>query len=232
MKLTRFWPALIYALPAFIAAIMLTGCAPSASEAITLHVKVTANAVADGVPHQGSSVLEINLRRTPNSLSGMAARMKLKGEAVILDMGNGRTAYFLLKDYVHDILNGYDVAPSAGSVDETSFDKLRAASGVIDVPRKQYPKSAAFRDEADPTTVYEVDPDDFATAFGPGVELTGLTLELVDEPVTEKIAQRLAWLEQARGGRLVPIEGNRIATKDASFGQLTRQSDFITLRLE
>ncbi|PQA88581.1 hypothetical protein CW354_09875 [Marinicaulis flavus] len=219
-------------LSALIAALMLAGCAPAGENKITLNVKVTAHALADGVPHEGSSVLEIKLRRTPNSLSGMAMSMKLKGEAVILDMGRDRTAYFLLKDYVHDILNGYDVAPSAGSVDETSFDKLQAASGVIDVPRKQYPKIAAFKDETDPATVYEVDPDDFADAFGPGVELTGLTLELVDEPMTEKIAQRLAWLEPARGGRLVPIEGNRIATKDASFGQLTKQSDFITLRLE
>lgn len=227
MKLTGFWPALPPMLSAFIAAVMLAGCAPVAEDSITLHVKVTAHAVADGVPHEGSSVLEISLRRTPNSLSGMAMSMKLKGEAVILDLGRGRTAYFLLKDYVHDILNGYDVAPSAGSVDETSFDKLRAASGVIDMPRKQYPKIAAFKDEADPTTVYEVDPDDFAAAFGPGAELTGLTLELVDEPVTHYIENRLSWLNTDFGGRLQPIPGGRMAVKDATFGQLLKRSDFV-----
>lgn len=213
---------------AFIAAFMLSGCAPSASEAITLHVKVTAHAVADGVPHEGSSVLEINLRRTPNSLSGMAARMKLKGEAVILDMGNGRTAYFVLKDYVHDILNGYDVAPSAGSVDETSFDKLRAASGVIDVPRKRYPKIAAFKNETDPTTVYEVDPDDFAAAFGPGVELKGLTLELVDEPATNRIKDRLVWLQPGSTEPLIPGNIGR-KMNELSFSELVKHGAFKTL---
>ena len=208
---------------------LLAACGGRA-ERITLPVKVTATARAGGRTHQGSSVLLIDLRHTPNSLSRMQMGMTLKGEAVILDMGSGRTAYFLLKDYVHDILRGYDIAPSAGSVDETSFAKLRAASGVIEVPRNRYPKIAAFRDEADPTSVYEVDADDFAAAFGAGAALVSLTLEIVDEPMTETIQGRLPWLDSQIGGRLVDIPGRTIAAKDASFGQLLRHSDFIQIK--
>ena len=227
MKMTRFWPALIYALPAFIAAIMLAGCAPSAGDAITLHVKVTAHAVADGVPREGSGVLEIRLRRTPNSLSGMAMSMKLKGEAVILDMGRDRIAYFLLKDYAPDLMTHHNIRlpPS-----EEDFEKLRTTSGVIDVPRKRYTTIAAFKDEADPTTVYEVDPDDFAASFGPRVKLTGLTLELVDEAATDKIQGRLPWLVT---GSLKPLKGPGNTGRpldDLTFLELVKHAAFKTLR--
>jgi hypothetical protein len=182
-------------------------------------VKVTAKAVADGVPKEGSSVLVIDLRRTPGSLSGYQMSMNLKGEATTLDPGRGRAAYFLLKDYVHDILRGYDAAPSAGSVHDKTFEILRAATGAIEVPRDRFPKIAAFTDEKDPASVYEVDPDNFAAAFGAGVSFKSLTLELVDAPMTEAIEARLPWIKAGSTVSLVPFDGPT-PMEDATFGQL------------
>jgi hypothetical protein len=197
----------------------LAACARSSPDrALELHVRVTAKAVADGVPKEGSSVLLIDLRRTPGSLSGYQMSMNLKGEATILDLGRGRAAYFLLKDYVHDILRGYDAAPSAGSVHDKTFEILRTATGAIEVPRDRFPKIAAFRDEKDPASVYEVDPDDFAAAFGPGAAFKSLTLELVDAPMTEAIEARLPWIKAGSVERVILVPRGVLAN-ELSFGQ-------------
>lgn len=51
-----------------------------------------------------------------------------------------------------------------------------------------------FGDEADPTSVAEVDPDDLAATFGEGVKVKRITVELTDDPVTTGIEERLGWL--------------------------------------
>jgi hypothetical protein len=56
-----------------------------------------------------------------------------------------------------------------------------------------------FGDEADPTSVAEVDPDDLAATFGEGVRLKRITVELTDDPVTSGIEARLAWMNAYRG---------------------------------
>ena len=206
----------------------LAGCGGPDSS-IELHVKVTARAVADGVPREGSSVLLVHVAHTPNSLSRMQMRMSLKGEATILDMGRGRVAYFLLKDYLPDLVTGYRIwEPGKEAWSAETIPGLRAASGEIEIKRDRYPKIAAFRDERDPATVYEVEPGNFAAAFGPGVAFRSLTLELVDAPMTEAIEKKLPWLGTWAGPFAPwPAETRTIAVRDATFGQLLRRRNFI-----
>jgi hypothetical protein len=60
--------------------------------------------------------------------------------------------------------------------------------------RPAYPMLVTFGDEADPTSVTLVDPDDLAATFGAGVKLRRITAELTDDPVTTGIEKRLGWL--------------------------------------
>ncbi|MDZ7627958.1 MAG: hypothetical protein U5J99_06060 [Parvularculaceae bacterium] len=91
-----------------------------------------------------------------------------------------------------------------------------------------YPKLCAFRDEADPTSVYEVDPDNLAKTHGPGAKFLGLSIEIVDPktPLTKSIEGRLAWIVAGSSDRLVqPFRYADDPT--ASLGQTISSRSFI-----
>lgn len=151
---------------------------------------------------------------TPNSLSRMMMGRKLKMEATVVDFGGKADALFvLLKDYLQIILRLWEI-PGPGSANETTIPRLKAAAGVREwrtkTPGKpvldaNYPKIAAFRDEADPTSVYEVDPDNLAKTHGPGARFLGLSIEIVNPrtPLTDEIQKRLTWIDIDSNRRLL-----------------------------
>lgn len=175
-------------------------------------------------------------RYTPNSLSRMMMGRTLKMEATVVDFGGkGDALFVLLQDYLVIIGLLWGI-PVAGDADETTIGLLRAASGVRDYPRKNpgvrtldqsYPKIAAFRDEADPASVYEVDPDNLAKTHGPGAKFLGLSIEIVDPktPLTEAIQQRLGWLIPGASQRLV-TPPPRQSLRDATFAERTAHGSF------
>ena len=55
-----------------------------------------------------------------------------------------------------------------------------------------------FSDIADPRTVEKVDPEDLVAAFGQGVKLRRVIVQLTDEPVTTGIEKRLRWMAKYR----------------------------------
>ena len=181
-------------------AMTLVGCGAQGRTA-TVRFKVIARARVNGAERVGESVMEIWFKSTPNSLSRMQLATKYKGEAVILDFGQRGAAYFLITDYVSILLSGFGVAPDRRSFDE-AIPELKVLSGRISVPRDKLPKIAAFRDETTPSSVFEVDPQHFDRAFGPGVVFDGLDIEITDEPITRKIQDRLTWLEVGSTQRL------------------------------
>jgi hypothetical protein len=85
------------------------------------------------------------------------------------------------------------------------FAILSKSRFKTDIPRSHYPLLVAFMDINDPNSVREVDPDNLAATFGPGVSLKRITLEITDEPVTEgKIESVLGWWLAQAAGRLDP----------------------------
>ena len=83
----------------------------------------------------------------------------------------------------------------------------------------------AFGDEADPTSVARVGPDDLAANFGEGVTLKRITVELTNDPVTTGIEERLGWLPQYFDKML---DGNRLRRIDADnrFANSLSQNSF------
>jgi hypothetical protein len=63
-----------------------------------------------------------------------------------------------------------------------------------------------FRDPGDPATLEAVEPDALDRAFGPGVTLKAIKIQITDEPVTTGIKSRLNWLEPVGRirGTLIP----------------------------
>lgn len=164
----------------------------------------------------GSSVIEVEqslMRPGSDPGAGVGVSRKVRGEAVAVDLPNGKTLYALLRSE-NDVEWASRVyvllAPKPGK-DEPFVDQLDNVlelegvqvlprmwrANVLQDERSAYPMFVTFEDEADPRTVKLVDPDDLAASFGNGVRLRRITAELTTAPVTENLDERLEWIEDA-----------------------------------
>ena len=64
---------------------------------------------------------------------------------------------------------------------------------------EKYPILVTFGDLRDPRSVIAIDPADLAKAFGPGVVLKRITVQMTNDPVTTEIGKRLRWIAKQRG---------------------------------
>jgi hypothetical protein len=174
---------------------------------------------------EGASVLETSTIYQPTFLGATGGRFpSLHGQAVFVDLGQGRhligllahgprgegvdgvmmlpvSAFGLRSSGVGRGQNAHEMAAAlpAGSRRELSSDLI--------------PTLVTFGDLADPASARVVEPTDagFASAFGPGFRLAGVTLEMVPAgtwpfnlvglsgtPVTRGIEGKLAFLKRMR----------------------------------
>ena len=131
--------------------------------------------------------------------------MSHTGEAVMVDLPNGQTLFALM-------------SPDGQETPMLAFGSARqtpAVEGLVKVlspPERPevtyggsgYPRLVRFRDINDPKTVEKVDQADLASSFGAGYRLKRITAQVVDEDVTEKVAERLGWLKKSSMKRLNP----------------------------
>ncbi|WP_206742029.1 hypothetical protein [Erythrobacter longus] len=140
----------------------------------------------------GSAVREVRFSKRANGGDyGQAV-----GEAVALDLPNGGTLFALLSgaDGSSDH-GGQHVWHIMRQIDDDLIELWPTAPKTSD-PRIAYPAPmlVTFDDLSDPTSVKRVDPDDLAASFGEGVSLSRVTIEATDQPVTDRLADRLAKL--------------------------------------
>ncbi len=188
--------------------VLLAGCddgAPDYRYRLTVEVETP-----EGLK-TGSSVIEVeqNLGRAGGSPANSQIYRKVRGEAVAVDMPDGRTLFALLRsesdnEWAETVMDRVS-PPSRRGSDGPLFDGPLQLKGEVDVPRtypayawleerSAYPMLVTFGDIDDPTSVEEVDPDDLAATFGEGVVLKRVTVELTNDPVTTGIEERLVWL--------------------------------------
>ena len=199
--------------------LVLAYCSVSSSSA-SLRYRLIVEVETPQGPAVGSSVLEITGNRIPDWLpNGGGTRGTFRGEAVAIDLPNGQTLFALLRsesgftepdDYPGMAFQSrlerfYAKREAAGQ--ETDFvdaiNEMRSWTGARaplpktdrvlgnggrDVPA--WPLMVAFRDIADPTTVFEVTPG----ALPGGGRVTAVTVEITDQTVTTGIEKPLAWL--------------------------------------
>jgi len=206
-----------------LAALMLPGCAVAEDvedRAPDYRYRLTVEVETPEGLRTGSSVIQVeqSIGRTTMDGFGEQVFLRIRGEAVAVDLPDGRTLYALLRSG-GDVEWAARVIPflSPAAEDENPLDDLLLLEGKKELPRKwsaqgpfnnvsAYPMMVTFGDLTDPTSVTEVDPDDLAASFGAGVKLKRITVELTNDPVTTGIAERLGWLEEvgrARGS-LIP----------------------------
>jgi hypothetical protein len=200
-----------------LAGLLLTGC----SERLpTYRYRMTVEVETPEGLRTASSVIEVRTTRGsgfPGPEAGGIAD-EVTGEAVAVDLGRRGTLFALLRgppelDYAIEYAQG--IAPSAllpGLVDRSgtveawgnNLRALKEVRGSVALTADQYPLLVRFRDIADSRTVERVGADDLAAAFGEGVRLRRITVEIAHEPVTKSIDERLPWLGPYPEPRLDP----------------------------
>jgi hypothetical protein len=146
------------------------------------------------------------LWRLPIWLGESRPQWRLTGEAVAVDLPNGRVLFVLLKgadgnvDYAgRGIWTTFrvmdrDAGPKGGP------HELWPAVPVIREPiTYPVPMLVTFGDMQDPKSVTRVDPDNLAASFGPGIRLKRITIEATRGDVTSGIEEKLGWLRAHRG---------------------------------
>jgi len=138
------------------------------------------------------------------------------GDALFIDLGGGKTLVALLAHLDNKVLDLDGVnyvalrAYGAARGQRVSFNEMSRMQGVVPVKGELIPVLATFSDPANPSTMRTVPPDDFASSFGSGFSLHGVSIEVVPngfwpidfggplgEPVTRGIQSKLPWVTRA-----------------------------------
>ncbi|AHG49005.1 hypothetical protein RLEG12_08680 (plasmid) [Rhizobium leguminosarum bv. trifolii CB782] len=150
--------------------------------------------------------MEVSYSKVTHSLIGNGGATRLYGEALVFDLGDKGTVYILpvqhdpnnslTQVYEAGLLTSLGIMSSIGSLSEADFATLRAASGRRPFKLKagRLPAIVSFKNRSDPKTIFEIQPADFGRYF-PGVRFTGLDIEITTDPITQKLRERLPWLD-------------------------------------
>jgi len=182
---------------------------------LTLEVEV------NGIVHTGSSVIETRWYYHEPFLRGLVNGIpwvvQTRGEAVTVDLGSRGVLFALLTgvetktrgsnqtyfpDDPQQILLTQFSPVGQGSITPDLLEKLSHRRDVVKLPVAGLPMLVRFRDINDPTTAEQVNPNDLAASFGPGVKLKGATIAITDHHVTVGIEKTLPWLKSLNGGYL------------------------------
>lgn len=188
----------------------------------------------------GSSVLE---NRDAGGSHGLLQQIdhgssRVDGEAPFVDLGSGKLLVAVLEDSdnqrtlslaARKMLAYRDGMPAPSPGPELDwFEAYKEASGrkpSAPLHRVDYPMLVSFRDAGDPTTVFEVDPDDLSATFGAGFSLRRISIAVTDDPVTfGDLDRRLPWLP-AQKGSLVKSYSLR-ARGDTPSAELLNEGSF------
>ncbi len=184
----------------------------------TYHQKLTVVVSTPAGVKSGSAVTEVTANVGQQSyLSPANVGYRVRGEAAVVDLGNGKYLFALLSSGGEKTATEYwamlafykrvmDEYPSGSEERMNMF--YTALLGMRDsqnVMPDKYPLLVTFSDINDPKSVKEVKPGKLADVFGAGFALQAITLEITDEAVTDgKVASSLGWLASLQG-RVKPI---------------------------
>ncbi|RNJ61730.1 MAG: hypothetical protein EDM03_15295 [Porphyrobacter sp. IPPAS B-1204] len=163
----------------------------------------------------GSSVYAVTGFTTSDLMTGgTSSDTEFKGEAAMVDLGDGRVLFALLRmangtssDDHLAIMSMKAMDPAYANNKKDSAQRIAAGSAITspaEVAPKDYPLLVTFGDMQDPTSVTRVDPANLAASFGPGVRLKRIMVEVTDDDVTMGIEERLGWLFNPNRKRISP----------------------------
>ncbi len=211
------------------AALGLAGCW---SDTYTWNQKLTVTVDTPDGQKSGSAVTQVTWHVGDGGLNGHIRRSEVKGEATIVDLGNGKYLFALLSrggewqptEYWAEMTFDAQL-PDHNPVDPSPLsepDRLRAMYDALTklraaavVPKASYPMLVTFGDVNDPKTVKQVAPENLSEVLGAGFALKSITLEVTDEEETEGVVQKtMPWIGNPNtmenpGWQKVPVFARR-----------------------
>lgn len=171
----------------------------------TTRYKITVTVDTPEGPRSGSSVLEFttskNLIVLPESHRYTET---MRGEAVAVDLPNNQTLFALLKQdgtrSIGELIgltlypDGRENTPERKVGDPPVAMNRHLVIGGKELTESGLPMLVRFRDINDPKTVEKVDPDNLESAFGKGVALKFVIIEITDAPIGAILDEKLPWL--------------------------------------
>lgn len=167
-------------------------------------------------PHgvrSGHGVLEV--QRFAYSWRQVRTVVRVKGEAIPVDLDDGRTLYMLIGDpwargvpWVSDYFaqEYHDGLPAFIIRNSRVAYKGEPPQNVLQ--EMVYPDFAYFKDPKDPSSIREVKAKYPEKALGPGYLIKSITVRRSEEPITSEIEKRLPWLRDWEGNMLGKKEGD------------------------
>ncbi len=161
----------------------------------------------------GSAVREISVTCTPRVLPDVIPCIpRVKGEAVVIDLGKRGVLFALMTGAGGDVDYGDDIVYKAFSspmpaLTPEGIRYYRSLKGVTaTLTPEEYPMFVRFRDPKDPKTLeqlldmeqvgtgtnrkMQIKEDHFEDAFGKGVHLKSVTMEMTDESVARGVVAK------------------------------------------
>lgn len=204
------------------------------------HQKLTVSVMTPEGMKVGSAVTSARIEFPPKWTGvGDAAGMQrggVSGEAVVVDLGEGRYLFALLQDYTEwtAYTAFFPELEGKAMLREEMFpylDQMVASLGQSrDVPRKHYPLLVTFDNINDPASVRRVNPGDLSATFGPGYQLNDVTLSIMDEPLTKGVVESvLGWLTEVGNERFYLHQNTPRLLKDFTPEQRIQPSHFLSI---
>jgi hypothetical protein len=186
-----------------------------------INYRLTLNIESDGVVYTGSGVIETVWYpglKVGNSWFGNAWNAHVRGEAVVVDLGDHGMLFALLTDpatpeaggrhgelfYPHNPeripLLAFDAEKISGVLTQDFLNAISKRRDSVDLPLNKLPMLVRFTNLSDPRSVERVNPNDLPASFGTGVWIVSATLAVTDDPVTTGIEKKLVWLQTANDG--------------------------------
>ncbi|MGV3633171.1 MAG: hypothetical protein ACO1NY_02400 [Pseudorhodoplanes sp.] len=146
----------------------------------------------------GSSVIEVRLTKQRQILPEVIpVRSNVSGEAVYVDLGEGRNLVALLASgpNAENRDHPQSVVPSHFklSYSDSDLPKYSSLRGEWTLPKDRLPTFVTFGNLNDLQSAKVVVPDEFEQTFGAGVTLRDVRIEMTDDPVTHGIAEKVPW---------------------------------------
>lgn len=182
-------------------AVLISGCSQPV-EKVRYRIDVVVDTPSG--EKKGSGVVALWEKKIVDP-SGTNLVPRMQGEAIPVDLGNGRSVWMTLGH------RGFDWPAGAPWLGERAY----SPSGRNTMSAGMIPVMVTFSDEKSPTTVRVVDPSRFSNSFGAGYALKGVYVSTTQEPITEQASKRLPWVRR--------LEGNLAGTKEGAVS--TSESD-------
>lgn len=161
--------------------------------------RITLDAEVDGQPKRASSVYRITVTKFP-SPSGWQLDFRTEGDAVYLDLGEGRHLLLLIgisQDgwagrFARQARDLFLPKPYRDTLDE--FREVSNLKARKELTSQTMPILARLRDVNNPRSLQILDPARVPDIYGPGVRVVSVILEMTRDPVTRGIEKTFPWI--------------------------------------